>query len=123
MGRWLAALRNDEKKSEIATDTNLQNPQNLPDKGFDGFEGSRSSPFAEIAASPVMGFEGFEGAPSEQIPNFDHPGDRSGWDEEDWQVAFEERTAILEYDEGLPRATAEALAAEQVKDQRRRLLQ
>jgi hypothetical protein len=41
----------------------------------------------------------------------------SDWDESDWHFAFEERAAILEYDEGLPRAEAEALAAEQ----RRRL--
>jgi len=46
--------------------------------------------------------------------------DFSGWDEADWQLAIEERAAILEYDEGLPRAEAEALAAEQITDQRRR---
>ena len=36
------------------------------------------------------------------------------WDEEDWRAAFEERAAILEYDEGLPRAEAEMLAREQI---------
>jgi len=45
------------------------------------------------------------------------------FDEEDWRVAFEERAAILEYDEGLPRAEAEALAAEQIAQQRRQRLQ
>jgi hypothetical protein len=119
MGRWLAALRSDERKSEIATDANLQNPQNLPGKGFEGFEGSRSSPFGEIAASPVMGFEGFEGSSSEQIPNFDHLSDRSGWDEGDWQAAFDERAAILEFDEGLHRAEAARLARQQIDHQRR----
>jgi hypothetical protein len=44
---------------------------------------------------------------------------RSGWDESDWQFAIEERAAILEYDEGLSRAEAEALAAQQIADQRR----
>jgi hypothetical protein len=48
---------------------------------------------------------------------------RSGWDESDWQFAIEERAAILEYDEGLPRAEAEALAAEQIGAERRRQLQ
>jgi hypothetical protein len=123
MGRWLAALRNDEKKSEIATDANRQNPQNLPDKGFESFEGSRSIPFAEIAGSPVMGFEGFEGAPSEQIPNFDHLSDRAGWDEEDWQAAFDERAGILEFDEGLPRSEAARIARQQIDEQRRMALQ
>lgn len=40
--------------------------------------------------------------------------DRSGWDGEDWQAAYEERVAILEYEEGLPRAEAETLARKQV---------
>jgi hypothetical protein len=47
----------------------------------------------------------------------------SGWDESDWRFAFEERAAILEYDEGLPRAEGEALAADQIAAQRRRQLQ
>jgi hypothetical protein len=32
------------------------------------------------------------------------------WDLEDWQVAFDEHAARLEYDEGLSRLQAEALA-------------
>jgi hypothetical protein len=36
----------------------------------------------------------------------------SGWD--DWRFAFEERAAVLEYDEGLSRPVAEQLAAEQI---------
>ena len=47
-------------------------------------------------------------------PNF------SGWDDADWQFAIEERAAILEYDEGLSRAKAETLAADQIAAQRRR---
>ena len=38
----------------------------------------------------------------------------NAWDDEDWQIAYEERAAILEYDEGLPRADAELLAREQI---------
>jgi hypothetical protein len=45
------------------------------------------------------------------------------WDESDWHFAFEERAAILEYDEGLPRAETEMLAAEQIGAKRRRQLQ
>ena len=37
------------------------------------------------------------------------PG-RDGWSGEDWQVYFDERAAIAEFDGGLPRASAEARA-------------
>ena len=37
------------------------------------------------------------------------PG-RAGWSTEDWQVFFEERAGIVEFDGGLPRAEAEAQA-------------
>jgi len=50
------------------------------------------------------------------VPHVPHvpPQSAEGWDEEDWQAAFDERAGILEYDEGLTRAEAEALAREQV---------
>jgi hypothetical protein len=60
------------------------------------------------------GFEGFEDDPIGHFHNFSRV--------DDW-AAFEERAAILEYDEGLTRADAEALAAEQIAYQRRGLLQ
>jgi hypothetical protein len=37
------------------------------------------------------------------------PG-RDGWSAEDWQVFFDERAGIIEFDGGLPRAEAEAQA-------------
>ena len=37
------------------------------------------------------------------------PG-RDGWSAEDWQVFFDERAGIVEFDGGLPRAEAEAQA-------------
>jgi len=37
------------------------------------------------------------------------PG-RDGWSAEDWQVFFDERAGIIEFDGGLPRAEAEAKA-------------
>ena len=39
------------------------------------------------------------------------PG-RDGWSAEDWQVYFDERAGIAEFDGGLPRAEAEARAFE-----------
>ena len=89
MGKWLASLRTWAKNSENAPDVNSQNPQNLSQDSFGGFGGD----------------------PSGRLQNF--------YDEEDWQVEFDERAAILEYDEGLSRLEAEALAASQVAAQRR----
>jgi hypothetical protein len=117
MGKWLAALRTSEKKSENATDASPQNPQNPSERGFEGFEGSQSKAFAKNDGVDRRGFEGFEGSPSERLQNF---FDRSGFDDEDWQFAFEERAAILEFDEGLPRCDAARLARQQIDEQRRR---
>jgi hypothetical protein len=36
------------------------------------------------------------------------------WSEEDWQALFDERAGIMEFDAGMPRAEAEARAAEEV---------
>lgn len=44
--------------------------------------------------------------------------DKADWDIEDWQAAFDERAGILEYDEGLPRKKAEALARQWLIEQR-----
>jgi hypothetical protein len=49
--------------------------------------------------------------------------DDAEWDEEDWQVALGERAAILEFDQGLPRKEAEALAFRQIETDRKRRLQ
>jgi hypothetical protein len=45
------------------------------------------------------------------------------WDDEDWRFSFEERAAILEYDEGLPRSEATRIARQQIDAQRRMALQ
>ena len=93
MGRWLNQLRNSLKTPGDGTDKTDKTPVSV---------GSVS--FVSTASGP---FENF----------------LSVWDESDWHFAFEERAAILEYDEGLPRVQAEALAAEQIAAQRRRRLQ
>ncbi|MCK0196895.1 hypothetical protein MWN34_08210 [Ancylobacter sp. 6x-1] len=41
-----------------------------------------------------------------------------GGNENEWRYAYDERAGILEYDEGLPRAEAERLAAEQIAHSR-----
>jgi hypothetical protein len=42
------------------------------------------------------------------------PRNDVAWDEEDWQAAFDERAAILEYDDGFTRAEAERLARDEI---------
>ena len=42
------------------------------------------------------------------------------WDELDWRVAFDERAAILAFDEGLSRTAAARQARIEIDDQRRR---
>jgi hypothetical protein len=55
--------------------------------------------------------------PPEPFQNF------QAWDAADWQFAIEERAAILEFDEGMSRLEADALAADQIAAQRRWQLQ
>ncbi|SDB20241.1 hypothetical protein [Bauldia litoralis] len=40
------------------------------------------------------------------------------WSEDDWQAAFDERAAIMEYDGGLARSAAETAALEEVGERR-----
>jgi hypothetical protein len=55
--------------------------------------------------------------------NFRAFDNRTDWDDEDWQVALDERAAILEFDHGLPREEAETLARYQIEADRKRWLQ
>lgn len=82
MSRWLTALKNFEN----AQSGNLQNPQNLSEGGFEGFEGS----------------------PSGHISKIFRPSEDDLW------VSFEERAAILEYDGGFSREEAERLARAEI---------
>ncbi|MFG1277888.1 hypothetical protein [Xanthobacter autotrophicus] len=81
--------RSPAEKPENAPGQNRQNPQNRTGVGFEGFVGS----------SP------------ERITHFSR---LTGWDAEDWQAAFDERAAVLEYDAGLRRADAERIARAEV---------
>jgi hypothetical protein len=116
-GKWLAALRTSERNQKDAAGANRQNPQNLPEAGSGGFGSSRSSDLTEIRGDDGAGFGGFGGSASR------HFHDRREWDEEDWRAVFEERAAILEFDEGLSRCEAAHLARQQIDEQRRMALQ
>lgn len=47
------------------------------------------------------------------------PDPESPWCEEDWQAAFDERAAILEYDGGLPRREAEKRARIEIDEKKK----
>jgi hypothetical protein len=95
MGKWLDQLREYRKSAETGTDrTDKTNGGGV----FVGFVSSQSEPFV----------------------NFRPSYDGAGWDEEDWQVAFSERAAIVvEFDQDLPRKEAEALALRQIETERK----
>jgi hypothetical protein len=98
MGKWLDQLREYRKSAETCTDKT--------DKTDGG-----------------GGFVGFVSPQSEPFVNFRLFYDGAERDEEDWQVALDERAAILGFDQGLPRKEAEALAWRQIETDRKRRLQ
>jgi hypothetical protein len=59
MGRWLNSLRDEEKKFEKHSEVHPQNPQNLPDECFEGFEGvvtgvfAKKNPSGEPSSAPA----------------------------------------------------------------------
>ena len=95
MGRWLDQLRT------------VNNPETLGG----GTDKTDKTPLRIGSVSSVSG-------PSGAFENF-----QSGWDASDWQFAFDERAAILEFDEGLSRSEAARLARHQIDEQRRMALQ
>ena len=58
-------------------------------------------------------------SPAVRSANFHGPADRAERNDEDRQAAFEERAAILEFDEGLLRHEAEILARIQIESRRK----
>jgi hypothetical protein len=76
--------------------------------------------FAPDKATASVSFVSSPYGPIQDFRAFDN---RSNWDDEDWQVAFDERAAILEFDHGVPREEAEALARHQIAAERKRWLQ
>jgi hypothetical protein len=101
MNRYLAKLASLYEKR--ADPSNPQNPQNPRKLGFEGFEGSLSSAFLPLAVPPTE----LPGTPESNRAGAEHT---TAVEEEAHHDRFEERAAILEFDEGLPRAEAEAIA-------------
>jgi hypothetical protein len=128
MGRWLNQLRKNSETAPSGTDKTDKTLSKEVSSVLSVRPSGVFKNFASAKPDALGGSVSFVSSSSEQIPNFDHLSDRSGWDEEDWQAAFDERAGILEYDAGMSRADAEALAMEEVErqraeDHRRRKLQ
>jgi hypothetical protein len=63
------------------------------------------------------------GLPSYPFQDFRSSNNRYGWHEEDAQAAFDERAALLESDQGMPREDADALLWRQLEAERKRWMQ
>jgi hypothetical protein len=100
MGKWLERLRENGKRARDVTDKTDKTTPGEEGRGFVSFVGPRSEHFRN--------FRPFYGGPE--------------WDEEDWEAAFDERAAILEFDQGMSREDAEALAWRQIETERRKWL-
>jgi hypothetical protein len=120
MGKWLKLLRESEKAPADRTDKTdktapakvssvLSVRANGVSRIFTPDKATGSGSFVSSPAKPFQDFRGFD--------------NRSNWDDEDWQVALDERAAILEFDQGMPREEAETLARDQIEAERKRWLQ
>src|SRR5690349_3663405 len=101
MGKWLDQLREYRKSAETGADKTDRTDKTDGSGGFAGFVSSQSAP----------------------LVNFRPFYDGAEWDDEDWQMALDERAAILEFDHGVPREEAETLARNQIETERKRWLQ
>jgi hypothetical protein len=97
MNRYLAKLASLDRIR--AYPSNPQNPQNPPTQGFEGFEGSLGSAFLSSSIPPA-------GLPK--------PAGGAAIEEEAPRDRLEERAAILEFDGGLSRTEAEAVAGREM---------
>jgi hypothetical protein len=120
MGKWLDLLRESTKTPVDRTDkTDKTDPAEVssvlsvrPDGISKLFAPNKATGSVSFVSSPYEPFQDFRA--------FDN---RSNWDDEDWRVAFDERAAILEFDQGVPRDEAETVARHQIAAERKRWLQ
>jgi hypothetical protein len=121
MGKWLDQLRENGKKARDITDKTDKTDSELVLSVLSVGRGGVSTNVTPD--DDLVGSVGFVSSPSKDFLNFGPVYNGSGWDEEYWQAAFDERAAILEFDQGLPREDAEGLAWRQIETERKRGLQ
>lgn len=124
MGKWLTQLQKIPETPGDDTDKTDKTPtievssvlSVLPRAVFDNF--------SQDGNEAVLGSVSFVSSRHGHIDNFSGTsGDRSGWDDDDWQAAFDERSAILEFDDCLTRADAERQACAEIAEQRKGWMQ
>lgn len=121
MGKWLNLLRQSARSPADPTDETDKTDTSEVSSVLSYRLHGRSKTFAPDKAT---GSVSFGGSLNEPFPNFRALfGKRSDWNEEDWQVAFHERAAFFEYDQGMPCQEAETLARHQIEIERKRWLQ
>jgi hypothetical protein len=119
MGKWLNQLREIAKTPGDRTD---KTDKTAPAKVLSVLS-ARSDGISKIfTPDRTVGSVSFVASPSDPSQDF-RAFNNHGWDEEDWQSAFDERAAILEFDEGMSREEAELLAGRQLEAERNRWLQ
>jgi hypothetical protein len=120
MGKWLNQLREAAIRTRDTTDKTDKTESERVLSVLSVRPDDVSNQFAPAEEGSTAGFVSFVGSSSE--PFYVCNG-RYGWEEEDWQAAFDERAAILEFDENMPRRDAEALAWREIEAQRKRWIQ
>lgn len=121
MGKWLNQLRENAKVPREPTDkTDKIAPSMVLSVSSGRSDGVSKTFFAPNGAASSVSFVS---SPSEPFHDFRAFNNRSGWDEEDWQAAFDERAAILEFAEDVPRQEAESSASRQIEADRKRWIQ
>lgn len=121
MGKWLNQLRENGKKARGITDKNDKTDSETVLSVLSVEPGGVSTILTPD--EDLVGSVSFVGSPSDTFQDFRDFSNRHGWDEEDWQVAFDERAAILEFDEGMARQEAESLAWRMIEAERKRWMQ
>jgi hypothetical protein len=119
MGKWLNQLREIAKTPKDGTD---KTDKTAPAKVLSVLS-ARSDGVSKIfTPDHAVGSVSFVGSPSDPSQDF-RAFNNHGWDEEDWQSAFDEHAAILEFDQGMSREEAELLAGRQLEAERKRWMQ
>ncbi|WP_396604491.1 hypothetical protein ACFLEY_02200 [Bradyrhizobium sp. YCK136] len=119
MGKWLDQLRESAKTLGEPTD---KTDKTAPGRIFSVLSNG-SDGVLKITPDGAVASVSFVGRPSDPFHNFPAFNNRYAWDDDDWQAAFDERAAILEFDQGMPREEAEPLAWRQIEAERKRSIQ
>src|SRR5450631_3723794 len=120
MGKWLNQLRESAKTPGDRTD---KTDKTDPAEVLSVLSAPSDGVSKIFTTDGAVGSVSFVGSPSDPFQDFRAFNNRYGWDEEDWQAAFDERAAILEFDQGISREEAEPLAWRQIEAERKRLMQ